>query len=71
MDAISSGDEYDAEAISMDMLEDICEGIKSHPIINRRECEEFHFLSTVIYVHILHVKVRMFMYYTYCTYSFL
>ena len=32
---MSSGDDYDAEPISTDMLEDICEGIKSHTILNR------------------------------------
>ena len=37
MDAISSGDESDAEPMSMEMLEDICDGIQSHIIINRRE----------------------------------
>ena len=36
MDAISSGDESDAEPISTDMLEDIRDGSKSHPRINRR-----------------------------------
>ena len=36
-DAMSSGDESDAEPMSMDMLEDIRDGIQSHPIVNRRE----------------------------------
>ena len=34
---MSSGDEFDAEPIPTDMLEDIDDGIKSHPSINRRE----------------------------------
>ena len=37
MGAMSSGDEYDAETMSTDMLEDICDVSKSHPRINRRE----------------------------------
>ena len=37
MDAISSGNEYDAEPMSTYILEDICDGNQSHPIINRRE----------------------------------
>ena len=37
MDEISSGDEYDAEPMSRDMLEDISGGIQYHPSINRRE----------------------------------
>ena len=37
MDTISSGDEYDDEPMSMDMLEDICDSSQSHPSINRRE----------------------------------
>ena len=37
MDAMSSVEEYDADLMSMDMLEDICEGSKSHTRINRRE----------------------------------
>ena len=36
MDAMSSGDESDAETMSMDMLEDICDGSQYHPRINRR-----------------------------------
>ena len=34
MDAISSGDESDAEPMSTIMLEDIYDGSQSHPIIN-------------------------------------
>ena len=37
MDAMSSGDESDAEPMSTDMLEDICYGSKYHPSINRRD----------------------------------
>ena len=37
MDTMSSGDGYDDEPISMDMLEDICDGSQYHRIINRRE----------------------------------
>ena len=37
MDTMSSGDGYDDEPISMDMLEDIRDGSQYHPIINRRE----------------------------------
>ena len=37
MDEISLGDEYDAEPMNTDMLEDIRDGIQSHPSINRRE----------------------------------
>ena len=33
---MSSGDESDAEPMSTYMLEDICDGIKSHTSINRR-----------------------------------
>ena len=34
-DNIPSGDEYDAEPMPTDMLEDICDGSQSHPRINR------------------------------------
>ena len=37
MDAMSSGDESDAEPMPTDMLEYICDGSQSHPSINRRE----------------------------------
>ena len=37
MYVMSSGDEYDAEPISTEMLEYICDGSQSHPSINRRE----------------------------------
>ena len=37
MDAMSSGDEYDDEPMSTDMLEDICYGSQYHPRINRRD----------------------------------
>ena len=37
MDAINSGDESDHDLISMEMLEDICDGIQTHPNVNRRE----------------------------------
>ena len=36
MNTMSSGDEFDAEPISTDILEDICDGSQSHPSINRR-----------------------------------
>ena len=34
---MSLGDESDSEPMSMDMLEDIRDGIQSHPSINLRE----------------------------------
>ena len=34
---MSSSDESDAEPMSTDMLEDICDGSQSHPSINRIE----------------------------------
>ena len=34
---MSSGDYSDDEPLSTNMLEDICDGSQSHPIINRRE----------------------------------
>ena len=37
MDEMSSGDESDAEPMSMDMLEDICDISQSHRSINRIE----------------------------------
>ena len=37
MDAMSSGNEYDAEPMSTEMLEDICGSGQSHTIIHRRE----------------------------------
>ena len=37
MDAISSGDESDAEPMSMEVLEYTCDKIQYHPGINRRE----------------------------------
>ena len=37
MDAMDSGSESDDELMSTEMLEDIFDGIKSHPILNRRE----------------------------------
>ena len=37
MDVISSDNEFDAEPMSMDMLEDICDESQSYPIINRTE----------------------------------
>ena len=37
MDAVSSGDEPDAEPMSTDMLEDIHDSSQSHTSINRRE----------------------------------
>ena len=36
-DVMDSGDESDDEPMSMEMLEDIRDGIKSHPRLNRRE----------------------------------
>ena len=35
MDAINSGDESDHDLISTEMLEDICDGIQTHPNFNR------------------------------------
>ena len=37
MDGISLDDEYDAEPMLTDMLEDICYGSQSHLSMNRRE----------------------------------
>ena len=37
MDEMSSVNKYDAKPMFMYMLEDICDGIQSHPSINRRE----------------------------------
>ena len=37
MDAISSGDESDAEPMSTNMFEDIHDGSQYHPSIKRRE----------------------------------
>ena len=37
MDAINSGDESDHDIISTEMLEDIRDGIQTHPNFNRRE----------------------------------
>ena len=37
MDAINYGDESDHDLISMEMLEDICDGSQTHPNVNRRE----------------------------------
>ena len=37
MDLIDSGDESDDEPMSKDMLEDIRDGSKYHPSVNRRE----------------------------------
>ena len=36
-DAMDSGDESDDEPMSKEMLEDICDGSKSHTSVNRRE----------------------------------
>ena len=36
---MSSVDEYDAEPMSTDMLEDIHDGSQSHPSINMREAQ--------------------------------
>ena len=36
MDAMSSGNEFDAEPMSMDMLEDIHDCSQSHSSVNRR-----------------------------------
>ena len=46
MDMISSCDEYYAETMSTNMLEDVSDGSQSHLIINRREvryniCDSF------------------------------
>ena len=37
IDAMDSGDESNDESMSTEMLEDICDGIQSHPSVNRRE----------------------------------
>ena len=37
MNAINSGDESDHDLISMEMLEDICDGSQTHLNANRRE----------------------------------
>ena len=37
MDAMSSGNEYDAETMSTNMLEDIRDVSQSHPRVNRSE----------------------------------
>ena len=37
MDAMDSGDESDGEYMSTEMLEEIFDGSKSHPRVNRRE----------------------------------
>ena len=37
MDAMNSVDESDHDLISTEMLEDICDGIQSHPNFNQRE----------------------------------
>ena len=37
MDKMPSGNQYDAETMSTEMLEDICDGNQSHPSVNRRE----------------------------------
>ena len=37
IDAISSGNEYDAEPMSTDMLKYICDGSQYYLVINRRE----------------------------------
>ena len=36
IDAMSLGDESDAEAMSMEMLEEIRDSSQSHPSVNRR-----------------------------------
>ena len=40
MDQILSGDESDAEPMSTDMLEEICDGSQYHPSINKREVRD-------------------------------
>ena len=43
MYAMISGDEYEYELMSMEMLEDICGGIQYHPSVNRIEaCYKIH-----------------------------
>ena len=37
MDAINSGDESDHDLISMEMLEEICDGSQTHPNVNRKK----------------------------------
>ena len=37
MDMMDSGDQSEDEPIPTQMLEDICDGSKSHPKVNRRD----------------------------------
>ena len=37
MDSMSSVNESDAEPMSTYMLEEICDGVQSYPMINRRD----------------------------------
>ena len=37
MENIDSNEKFDHDLISTEMLEDICEGIQTHPYVNRRE----------------------------------
>ena len=37
MDAMNYGYELDHELISIEMLEDICDGCQAHPNVNKRE----------------------------------
>ena len=36
IDAMDSGDKSDDDPMSTEMLENICDGIQSHPNVNRR-----------------------------------
>ena len=62
MDEMSSGDEYDAETMSTDMLEDICDISQSHPSINRREARyKIHdrFKKAIIMERSVNINVKL------------
>ena len=49
MDVMDSGDDSDDEPMSTDMLEDIRDGSKSHPSVNRREARyKIHYCMKLI-----------------------
>ena len=37
MENIDSNEKFDHDLISTEMLEDICDGIQTHPTVNKRE----------------------------------
>ena len=47
MDAINYGDESDHDLISMEMLEDSCDGSQTHPNVNRREAR-YKYVSVLV-----------------------